>query len=49
MATTPAAAVSEVIDVRDASGWYQDALSELYAQLAAQKVTPAGPGGRHLC
>lgn len=45
MPTTPAAAVSEVIDVRDASGWYQGALGELHALLAAQKVTPAGPGG----
>jgi DNA-binding transcriptional MerR regulator/effector-binding domain-containing protein len=45
MATTPAAAVSEVIDVKSASGWYQGALGELYALLAAQKVTPAGPGG----
>jgi DNA-binding transcriptional MerR regulator len=42
---TPAAAVSEVIDVKDASGWYQGALGELHALLAAQKVTPAGPGG----
>jgi DNA-binding transcriptional MerR regulator/effector-binding domain-containing protein len=45
MATTPTAAVSEVIDVKSASGWYQGALGELYALLAAQKVTPAGPGG----
>jgi DNA-binding transcriptional MerR regulator len=41
----PAAAVSEVIDAQDASGWYQGALGELHALLAAQKVTPAGPGG----
>ena len=45
MAATSAAAVSEVIDVKDASGWYQGALGELYALLAAQKVNPAGPGG----
>jgi effector-binding domain-containing protein len=45
MPATPAAAVSEVIDVRDASGWYQGALGELHALLAAQKVAPAGPGG----
>jgi DNA-binding transcriptional MerR regulator len=45
MAATPAAAVSEVIDVQDASGWYQGALGELHALLAAQKLTPAGPGG----
>ncbi|HEY5273819.1 MAG TPA: MerR family transcriptional regulator [Acidimicrobiales bacterium] len=42
---TPAAAVSEVIDVRDASTWYQGALGELHAVLAAQKIAPAGPGG----
>ena len=42
---TPAAAVSEVIDVKEASAWYQGALGELYAVLAAHKVTPAGPGG----
>ncbi|MGH3150689.1 MAG: MerR family transcriptional regulator [Streptosporangiaceae bacterium] len=45
MPATPAAAVSEVIDATDASGWYQGALGELHALLAAQKVTPAGPGG----
>jgi DNA-binding transcriptional MerR regulator len=45
MLATPAAAVSEVIDVRDASGWYQGALGELHALLAAQKNTPTGPGG----
>ncbi|MGH2936638.1 MAG: MerR family transcriptional regulator [Myxococcota bacterium] len=42
---TPAAAVDEVIDVRDATGWYQGALGELHALLAAQKITPGGPGG----
>ena len=41
---TPAAAVSDVVDVRDASGWYQGALGELHAVLAAQKITPTGPG-----
>jgi effector-binding domain-containing protein len=45
MPATPAAAVSEVIDVRDATGWYQGALGELHALLAARKVSPAGPGG----
>jgi DNA-binding transcriptional MerR regulator len=45
MAATPAAAVSEVIDVRDATGWYQGALGELYALLSAQKIAPTGPGG----
>ena len=42
---TSAAAVREVIDVKDASAWYQGALGELHALLAAQKLTPAGPGG----
>jgi DNA-binding transcriptional MerR regulator len=42
---TPAAAVSAVIDVQDATGWYQGALGELHALLAAQKITPSGPGG----
>ena len=42
---TPAAAVTQIIDVRDASAWYQGALGELYALLAAQKVAPAGAGG----
>jgi DNA-binding transcriptional MerR regulator len=45
MLATPAAAVSEVIDVKDATGWYQGALGELHALLAAQKITPSGPGG----
>jgi DNA-binding transcriptional MerR regulator len=42
---TSAAAVSEVIDVTEATGWYQGALGELHALLAAQKITPTGPGG----
>jgi DNA-binding transcriptional MerR regulator len=42
---TPAAAVSEVIDVKDATSWYQGALGELHALLAAQKIIPTGPGG----
>jgi DNA-binding transcriptional MerR regulator len=47
----PAAAVSEVIDVQEADAWFQGALGELHAVLAAQKVTPTGPvtrasGGR---
>jgi DNA-binding transcriptional MerR regulator len=45
MPAMPAAAVSEVIDVKDATGWYQGALGELHALLAARKVTPVGPGG----
>jgi DNA-binding transcriptional MerR regulator len=45
MPATPAAAVREVIDAKEASAWYQGALGELHALLAAQKVKPAGPGG----
>ena len=41
----PAAAVREVIDVEDAEPWYQGAMGELYATLAAQKIAPAGPAG----
>ena len=41
----PAVAVSEVIDVQEADAWFQGALGELHAVLAAQKVTPTGPGG----
>jgi effector-binding domain-containing protein len=42
---TPAAAVTDVIDVADATAWYQGALGELHALLAVQKITPSGPGG----
>ncbi|HZC52426.1 MAG TPA: MerR family transcriptional regulator [Mycobacterium sp.] len=45
MPATPAAAVRDVIDARDANAWYQGALGELHALLAAQKITPTGPGG----
>ena len=44
MPATTAAAVTAVIDVGDATGWYQGALGELHALLAAQKIPPAGPG-----
>lgn len=42
---TSAAAVSEVVDVKEATGWYQGALGELHALLAAQGISPGGPGG----
>ena len=45
IAAAPAAAVSEVIDVKDATGWYQGALGELHALLAAQKIARTGSGG----
>lgn len=41
----PAAAVREVVDVEDALSWYQGALGELYATLAAQNLPIGGPGG----
>jgi DNA-binding transcriptional MerR regulator len=41
----PAAAVSEVVAVEDALSWFQGALGELYATLAAQALPTAGPAG----
>ena len=40
-----AAAVSEVIGVGDTASWYQGALGELHATLAAQGVPIGGPAG----
>jgi DNA-binding transcriptional MerR regulator len=42
---TMAAAISEVVDVRDALSWYQGAVAELYATLAARHVPITGPAG----
>lgn len=42
---TPAAAISEIVDVADALSWYQGALGELYATLDAQGVPVSGTGG----
>jgi DNA-binding transcriptional MerR regulator len=42
---TPAAAITETVDRADALVWYQGALGELQAILAAQYLDPAGPGG----
>lgn len=42
---TPAAAISEDIDIGDALLWYQGALAELRATLAAQGVPTDGPAG----
>ena len=42
---TSAAAISEVIDMRDAAHWYQGALGELYATLSAQAIELSGPAG----
>ena len=45
MLATSAAAVTELIDVKNATGWYEGALGELHALLAAQRIVPSGPGG----
>jgi len=45
MEETSAAAISETINIEDAGAWYQGAIGELYATLAAQKVLGAGPAG----
>jgi DNA-binding transcriptional MerR regulator len=42
---TPAAAITETVDVTDALAWYQGALGELCATLAARGVTPTGSAG----
>jgi DNA-binding transcriptional MerR regulator len=42
---TPAVAIIETVDVADTLSWFQGALGELYATLAAQDVAPAGPAG----
>jgi DNA-binding transcriptional MerR regulator len=42
---TAAAAITQVVDVKDALSWYQGALGELYATLAAQHMHSAGPAG----
>jgi effector-binding domain-containing protein len=45
MAATPAAAVTQIIDVGDADAWYRGALGELHALLTARHIIPSGPGG----
>jgi DNA-binding transcriptional MerR regulator/effector-binding domain-containing protein len=40
-----AAAISEVVDVKDALSWYLGALGELRAALLAQRITPTGTAG----
>ncbi len=42
---TPAAAISEPLDIEDAGPWYQGALGELYATIDAQGQSPDGPSG----
>ena len=45
IASTSAAGITETIDVRDAAAWYQGALGELHATLAAQGLEPTGVAG----
>jgi DNA-binding transcriptional MerR regulator len=40
-----AAAISEVVHVKDALSWYLGALGELHAALSAQRVIPTGSAG----
>jgi DNA-binding transcriptional MerR regulator len=40
-----AAAITDVVDVRDLLPWFQGAHGELYATLAAQGISTAGPAG----
>jgi DNA-binding transcriptional MerR regulator len=40
-----AAAISEVVHVRDALTWYLGALGELHAALSAQRINPTGAAG----
>jgi DNA-binding transcriptional MerR regulator/effector-binding domain-containing protein len=42
---TPAAAISEAVDIEEAGPWYQGALGELYAAIEAQNLSPDGPSG----
>jgi DNA-binding transcriptional MerR regulator len=44
-AAVSAAAIRDVVDRAHALAWYQGALGELHATLAAQGVTATGPGG----
>ena len=46
VAATRAAAITAVIDIEDASAWYQGALGELHATINAQTLSASGaPGG----
>jgi DNA-binding transcriptional MerR regulator/effector-binding domain-containing protein len=40
-----AAAISEVVDVKDALSWYLGAVGELHAALSAQRLSLIGPAG----
>jgi DNA-binding transcriptional MerR regulator len=41
----PAVGVRDTLDLEDAASWLQGALGELYATLAAQRLTPTGQAG----
>ena len=43
VAETPAAAISEVIDIADALSWYEGAMAELHATVADQSLRRTGP------
>jgi DNA-binding transcriptional MerR regulator len=45
VAATAAAAIRETVRLKDALSWFQGALGELYATLAAQHLPAAGPAG----
>jgi DNA-binding transcriptional MerR regulator len=42
---TPAAVITDIVDRSDALTWYQGAIGELTATLAAQEINPTGPAG----
>ena len=42
-AAASAATITEVVDRADVLAWYQGALGELHATLAAQHITATGP------
>ncbi|MGC2190787.1 MAG: MerR family transcriptional regulator [Candidatus Dormiibacterota bacterium] len=42
---TTAAGIQEIVDLEDLLQWYQGALGELYAIVAAQDLRPSGPSG----
>jgi DNA-binding transcriptional MerR regulator len=42
---TAAAAIADTVDVEDIGPWFQGAMGELRATLAAQRVPPTGPAG----
>jgi DNA-binding transcriptional MerR regulator len=42
---TMSAAITEIVDVKDAMTWYQGALGEMYATLSAQGIEPSATAG----